>query len=285
MEEQFISKLYIVGTPIGNLEDISKRAEKTLAYVDFIAAEDSRITQKLLNFLNIKKDIISYHEYNKERRSKSIAERILNGKSCALVSDAGMPCISDPGEYLVQVCCSLNIAVIVIPGPCAISSALSLAGTFGGRFSFYGFLSVNKRSRNNTLKEIKNDVKTIVLYEAPHKLYKTLCDLYDHLGDRKVVLVKELTKIHEGADHTTLLKAITDYKDLSIKGEYVLVIKPTEKNKSKNIMNVEQGICIYKKYIKSGKKKSEAIKLASVESGIRKNTLYKEILALKNETN
>ena len=279
-----IGKLYVVGTPIGNLGDLSRRAEETLICVDFIAAEDSRITRKLLSFLNIRKAIISYHEHNKEERSKLISEKILNGESCALVSDAGMPCISDPGEYLVQFCYDLGIPTVVIPGPCAISSALSLAGTFGGKFSFYGFLSINKKIRNKTLAEIKSDPKTIVLYEAPHKLYRTLCDLYEHLENRKIVLVKELTKMHESADHTTLSKAVIDYKDLSIKGEYVIIIKPTENNRSENAVNMEQGICVYKNHIEAGKSKTEAIKLASKETGIKKNALYKEIFCNKLNT-
>ena len=277
-------KLYVVGTPIGNLQDISKRTINTLSNVDFIAAEDSRVTTKLLNFLKIKKPIVSYYEYNKEEKSNTICKRILEGNSCALVSDAGMPCISDPGEYLVQKCIDKKIPVLVVPGPCAISCALSLAGIFGGKFSFYGFLSVNKKNRNETLEEIKSENKTVVLYEAPHKLKRTLRDLYEKLEDRNIVLVKEMTKIHENAVYTTLKEAILEYENKSLKGEYVLIIKEkTRENieKEDSLLKLENTIDLFKNYVLSGKSKTEAIKILSKESGIRKNTLYKKIVELR----
>lgn len=278
------NKLYVVGTPIGNLEDISKRAINTLKGVDFIAAEDSRVTLKLLNFLGIKKTIYSYYEYNKEEKSETICKKILEGESCALVSDAGMPCISDPGEFLVQKCIDYNIPVEVVPGPCAISSALSLAGIFGGKFSFYGFLSVNKKRRNETLKEIKEETKAIVLYEAPHKLKRTLTALYNVLGERNIVLVKEMTKIHEKAMHLTLSKALLSLdNNLTLKGEFVIVIKP-EMKKTKNPcadLDLNHALNLFKSYLRSGKSKSEAVKLVSKETGLRKNLIYEKII--KNE--
>ena len=273
-------KLYVVGTPIGNLQDISKRAVSTLESVDFIAAEDSRVTVKLLNFLGIKKQIISYYEYNKEEKSEFICKKILEGSTCALVSDAGMPCISDPGEYLVQKCIDNEISVLVVPGPCAISCALSLAGIFGGKFSFYGFLSVSKKSRNETLEEIKNENKTVVLYEAPHKLKRTLNDLYKKLENRDIVLVKEMTKIHEKAVYTTLEKAILEYENKTLKGEYVLIIKSKAKEKAKeenDSSDLENAINLYKNLL-SGKSKTEAIKIVCKETGIKKNAIYKKII-------
>ena len=273
------AKLYVVGTPIGNLSDLSLRAAKTLEVVDFIAAEDSRVTLKLLNNLNIKKKVISYFEHNKYEKSKFICEKILNGENCALVSDAGMPCISDPGEYLVQMCFDLNIEVTVIPGPCAVSSALSLAGIFGNRFSFEGFLSVNKKSRNEHLKQIQNETKTMVFYEAPHKLYKTLCDLFKVLGNRNIVLVKELTKIHECAIHTSLECAVSEYKDKNIKGEYVIIVKSEKKViEKKDNGSLEIAIKLYEKFISLGYSKTDAIKKASAEADVKKNMIYRYIL-------
>ena len=275
------NKLYVVGTPIGNLEDISKRAVNTLNNVDFIAAEDSRVTLKLLNFLGIKKTICSYYEYNKEEKSETICRKILEGKSCALVSDAGMPCISDPGEFLVQKCIDYNIPVEVVPGPCAISSALSLAGIFGGKFSFYGFLNVNKKRRNETLKEIKEETKALVLYEAPHKLKRTLSDLYKVLGERNIVLVKEMTKIHEKAIHLTLSKALLSLENtFGLKGEFVIVIKPnTKKTKTRCVdSDLDYALSLFENYLKSGQSKSEAIKLVSKETGLRKNLIYEKII-------
>ena len=270
-------KLYIVGTPIGNLKDLSLRAVETLKNVDFISAEDTRVTLKLLNYLNFKKKIFSYFEHNKYEKSGFICKKILNGESCALVSDAGMPCVSDPGEHLVQECINLKIPVVVIPGPCAVSASLSLAGIFGTRFTFEGFLSVNKKERKKHLDEIKDEMRTMVFYESPHRLYQTLCDLYNCLGERDIVIVKELTKIHENANYTTLKEAVDYYNNKDLRGEYVIIVK--NKKRKKNVSSsMEDAIKLHKLYLKSGKSNLEAVKIVSKELSIRKNDLYKEVL-------
>ena len=191
-----IGKLIIVGTPIGNLQDFSQRAMDTLKSVDFIAAEDTRVTLKLLNHFNIKKPLTSYFEHSDKQKAEFICTRILNGETCALVSDAGMPAISDPGEKLVRLCEEKGIPVTVIPGPSAFTAALCISGISSGRFTFEGFLSVNKKSRREHLNELKFEKRTMIFYEAPHKLKNTIHDLYDTLGDRKIAIDRELTKIH-----------------------------------------------------------------------------------------
>lgn len=276
-----LGKLYVVGTPIGNLKDLSIRAIEAFKEVDFIAAEDTRIALKLFNYLNLKKKFFSYFEYNKYEKGKFICKKLLNGESCALISDAGMPCISDPGEYLVQMCIDSKIPVIVVPGPCAISSALSLAGTFGTRFTFEGFLSVNKKIRKNHLEQIKNELRTMVFYEAPHKLHRTLCDLYEYLGNRKIVLVKEITKIHESAEHTVLKKAITNYDGKKVYGEYVIVVKSKKHKDNEQVdgTNLEEASNFYKKYLALGFKKTEIAKIVSKKLKVSKNKVYKELLS------
>ncbi len=189
--------LFIVGTPIGNLGDISPRALETLEAVDFIAAEDTRVTLKLLNRFEIKKPMLSYFEHNRREKGKIIAERILKGESCALVTDAGMPAVSDPGEDLVALCHEIGVPVRVVPGPTAFASAVALSGLPVGRFTFEGFLSMSKVSRREHLKELQKEKRTMVFYEAPHKLSNTLKDLYSALGDRRIAIVREITKIHE----------------------------------------------------------------------------------------
>lgn len=196
--------LYVVGTPIGNLSDFSPRAVETLQQVDFIAAEDTRVTLKLLNHFGIKKSMVSYYEHNLRQRGEQIIQRILAGENCAIVSDAGMPCISDPGEDLVRLCAEYQIETRVVPGPSAVISALCVSGLVTSRFSFEGFLSTNKRSRLEHLTSIRKDTHTLIFYEAPHKLLSTLKDLYETLGDRKISLVKEITKLHESVNRTTL---------------------------------------------------------------------------------
>ncbi|MEG1819451.1 MAG: 16S rRNA (cytidine(1402)-2'-O)-methyltransferase, partial [Oscillospiraceae bacterium] len=196
--------LYVVGTPIGNLGDISPRALQTLEDCDFIAAEDTRVTLKLLNHFNIKKSLVSYFEHNKLERGEEIVGRILNGQNCALVTDAGMPAISDPGQELVSQCHDADVPVRVVPGPCAFVSALAVCGLSTGRFTFEGFLSTNKLSRREHLKSLVGEKRTMVFYEAPHKLSSTLHDLFEALGDRKIVIVREITKIYEEVIRTTL---------------------------------------------------------------------------------
>ena len=200
-------KLYVVGTPIGNLGDISPRALETLESCDFIAAEDTRVTLKLLNHFEIKKPMISYFEHNRREKGEVIAERILAGENCALVTDAGMPAVSDPGEDLVALCHELGITVCAVPGPSAFVAAIALSGLHVGRFTFEGFLSMNKPSRREHLESLVNEKRTMVFYEAPHKLAATLKDLYSYFGQRDMAIVREITKIHEEVIRTTLKDA------------------------------------------------------------------------------
>ena len=220
--------LYIVGTPIGNLSDFSPRAVETLDMVDFIAAEDTRVTMKLLNHFQIKKPLVSYYEHNKLERGQMILDRILAGESCALVSDAGMPAISDPGELLVAQCAEAGVQVLAVPGPSAVISALAISGLPTGRFTFEGFLSVNKKSRREHLADVKNEQRTMVFYEAPHKLSATLHDMLTAWGDRKIAIVREITKIHEEVIRTTLAEADARFQTEAPKGEIVLVISGAE---------------------------------------------------------
>ena len=217
--------LYVTGTPIGNLGDFSPRAAETLESVDFIAAEDTRVKLKLLNHFGIKKPMVSYFEHNKRERGEIICNRIEQGENCAIVTDAGMPCISDPGEDLIKLCEERGIKTVVIPGPSAVISALAVSGLETGRFTFEGFLSVNKKSRNEHLDSLKNEHRTMIFYEAPHKLPQTLRDLYSFFGDRKLSIVRELTKVHEEVIRTTTKYAAENYADGSMKGEFVLVLE------------------------------------------------------------
>ena len=268
-------ELFIVGTPIGNLGDLSLRAAKTLEEVDFIAAEDTRVTLKLLNHLGLKKPMVSYFEHNKRERGELITERILSGETCALVTDAGMPAISDPGEDLAALCHEKGIKINSVPGPTAFATALALSGMPTGRFCFEGFLSVSNKSRKEHLESIKNETRTIIFYEAPHKLVRTLKDLYDYLGDRQIAIVREITKIHEEVIRTTLKKANERYGDGHLKGEMVLIIEG--KPKSEDVFTLEEAVALADTFIKDGMSKNEAAKQAAKESGIKKGDIYKEI--------
>jgi 16S rRNA (cytidine1402-2'-O)-methyltransferase len=272
----FIKKisLYIVGTPIGNLGDISERATQTLRNVDFIAAEDTRNSLKLLNRFNIKKPMISYYEHNKREKGEQIIARLLNGETCALITDAGMPAISDPGEDLVALCIEKGILVTAIPGPTAFVTALALSGQKTGRFCFEGFLSTAKKARNEHLQSLKEEKRTIIFYEAPHKLIKTLEDLYKAFGDRKITIARELTKIYEELVFTTLSKAAAHYEEKMPKGEFVLIIEGAseteiEKPTDSEIMKA------FQKLTGSGMHKSEAIKQIADAFHLRKNEVYK----------
>lgn len=270
-------KLYVVGTPIGNLSDFSPRAVETLRSVDFIAAEDTRVTLKLLNHFEIKKPLVSYFEHNKRERGDMITSRIEAGEDCALVSDAGMPAISDPGEMLVAQCAEKGIQVLVIPGPSAVVSALAVSGLPTGRFTFEGFLSVGKKSRREHLQEVKNEHRTMIFYEAPHKLSSTLNDMLDAWGDRRIALVRELTKIHEEVIRTTLSEAAIRYADGGAKGEFVLVIEgaPVEE---KSEYTLEEAVSLAKELVQSGLSASDAAKQAAQETGFKKGELYKALL-------
>ena len=264
--------LYVVGTPIGNLGDLSPRAVEAFESCDFIAAEDTRVTLKLLNSFEIKKPMISYH--NRFEMSPRIVARLLNGESCVLVTDAGMPAISDPGEDLVRMCHEHGIKVESVPGPTAFATALAISGMPSGRFTFEGFLSVNKASRTEHIQSIVKEPRTMIFYEAPHKLGATLRDLAAALGDREIAIVRELTKIHEEVIRTTLCAAAEKYADGGLKGEIVLIIegaKPEEKEK----MTVEQAVEEAKRFVSNGDSASEAAKKAAKLSGLKKGDIYK----------
>ena len=222
--------LYVVTTPIGNLADMTPRAVEVLGKVDFVAAEDTRVGGSLLAHFDIHKPLVSYYEHNKCERGEIITARILAGESCALITDAGTPAVSDPGEDLAALCVEKGIKVSPIPGVSALITALSASGMPSGRFCFEGFLSVNKKSRREHLASLKDETRTMIFYEAPHKLRTTLDDLFAAFGDRKLVMARELTKLHEEFIHTTLSGAVELYKDVSPRGEYVLILagKPAE---------------------------------------------------------
>lgn len=272
-----IGKLFVVGTPIGNLSDFSPRAVETLHAVDFIAAEDTRVTLKLLNHFGIKKPMVSYFEHNKRERGDLICARIAAGETCALVSDAGMPAISDPGEMLVAQCAELGIQVLVIPGPSAVVSALAISGLPTGRFTFEGFLSVNKKSRREHLLEVKNEQRTMIFYEAPHKLAATLNDMLAAWGERRIAVVRELTKIHEEVIRTTLSEAAERFADGSAKGEIVLVIEGAPAPE-KSEYTLEEAVSLAKELAQSGISPSDAAKQAAQETGFKKGELYKAML-------
>lgn len=268
-------KLYVVGTPIGNLGDFSFRAIETLQLVDFIAAEDTRVTVKLLNHFEIKKPMVSYYEHNKVQKSDHIISRLLSGENCALVTDAGMPAISDPGIDLVALCHQHAIDVVSVPGPSAIITAAAISGMDVSRFTFEGFLSMNKSKRREHLREIADEKRTMIFYEAPHKLAATLKDMLVFLGNRNIALIKELTKIHENVELTTLADAAEKYADVKLKGEYVMII---EGKKQESIcFSEEDGIALAKRYMAEGLSLSEAAKKAAKETSLKKGDIYKAL--------
>ena len=273
-------KLYIVGTPLGNLGDISPRALKTLGEADFIAAEDTRVSLKLLNHFGIKKPLVSYHEHNAGTRGETITERILLGESCAVVTDAGMPCISDPGEDLVRLCAESGIETVVVPGPSAVVAAVAASGLPAGRFTFEGFLSVKKSSRFSHLEKIKTDERTLVFYEAPHKLVFTLKDMLAVLGDRRLVIARELTKLHEEIIRTTLSGALAIYSnpDKAPRGEYVLVLEgaaPAEETGQE--ISIDEAANAARDLMAEGMPPSMAAKEAAKRSGHKKGDIYKKL--------
>ena len=270
-------KLFVVGTPIGNLSDFSPRGIETLQTVDFIAAEDTRVTAKLLNHFGIKKELVCCFEHNERARSEYICDRMERGESCALVTDAGMPAISDPGQILVAECASRGIPVFAVPGPTAFTAALAVSGLPTGRFTFEGFLSVTRKSRMAHLQELKDETRTMVFYEAPHKLSATLRDMLDAWGNRRIAIVREITKIYEEAIRTTLKEAAILYGDNSLKGEIVLVIEGAGKKESVAFTK-EQAIALAKGYVSQGASAADAAKKAAEETGFRKNDLYKSLL-------
>lgn len=269
-------KLFIVGTPIGNLGDFSPRAVQTLEQCDFIAAEDTRVTLKLLNHFEIKKPMLSYFEHNRREKGEIICERILSGETCALVTDAGMPAVSDPGEELVALCHEKGISVSVVPGPTAFVSALALSGFPAGRFTFEGFLSVNKQSRKEHLQSLENEKRTMIFYEAPHKLRATLADMRSAFGDRRIALVREITKIHEQVIRTSLSQAVLMFEDEAPRGEFVLVVEGAEESEKEGY-TLEEAVQLAEQMINDGLGVSLAAKQAAKQTGIKKGDIYKAI--------
>lgn len=277
-----IGELYIVATPIGNLEDITLRAIKTLEQVDIIAAEDTRHTLKLLNHLNISKPMISYHRHNEEIKTDELINKLLEGKNVALVSDAGTPVISDPGEEIVKKCLENEIKVIPVPGACAAITALIASGIDAKEFTFLGFLPLNKRKRKEKLEQIAKGENTIILYEAPHKLSQTLEELSTITEKRKIVLAKELTKIHES--YVTGTAEELKNKVQQPKGEYVIIIeksKKTIKQEQKELLNQLSVEEHYKYYENKGLDKKEIIKRIAKDRNVNKNEIYKEFIEQK----
>lgn len=270
-------KLYIVGTPIGNLGDISPRALETLENADFIAAEDTRVTLKLLNHFEIKKPLVSYYEHNKVERGPEIIRRLLDGESCALVTDAGMPAISDPGEDLVRLCIEHGIKTESVPGPCAFATALAISGMPSRRFVFEGFLPMEKAERKAVIASLVKEQRTLIFYEAPHKLLNTLSDLYSALGNRSIAIVRELTKIHEEVIRTDLEAAVLRYSKEQAKGEFVLIIEGAKAQENES-MSLEQAVAYAVELVRNGESKTEAAKQAAKESGFKKGEIYKFLI-------
>lgn len=266
--------LYLVPTPIGNLGDISQRCRETLESVDFIAAEDTRVTLKLMNHLGIKKPLISYFEHNKASKGSVILERILAGEVCALVSDAGSPAISDPGEDLVKLCHEAGVTVCAIPGPCAVITALSISGQSTGRFCFEGFLSTAKKSRREHLESLRKERRTMIFYEAPHKLLATLQDMADTFGaDRSISLCRELTKLHEEVVRTTLGQAIQKYTDTPPKGEFVLVLAGAPEE-AEPAASPDDAAARVEALMAAGLSRKDAIRQTAQELKLPKNVVY-----------
>lgn len=265
--------LYLVATPIGNLGDISARAEQTLRGVDFIAAEDTRVTRKLLEHLSIKKPMVSYYEHNRKESGEKILSRLLSGESCALVTDAGTPGISDPGQDLVETCSGAGILTIIIPGPCAAVSALTLSGLPAGRFTFEGFLSTARKSRFDHLNELKTEKRTMIFYEAPHKLQRTLSDMLGIFGDRRISLSRELTKVFEETMRCTFSEAIDHFDLVPPRGEFVLVIEGAKDDLPAGT-DINEALSAANIYIKGGASLKDAVKKAAELTGVPKNTLY-----------
>ncbi len=265
-------RLYLVATPIGNLGDLSPRAVETLAQADFIAAEDTRVSMKLLNHFDIKKPLVSYHEHNRASAGQAILERLLGGEVCALVTDAGTPAISDPGQELVALCGGNGVEVQAIPGCCAAIAALAVSGLDTRRFTFEGFLPAGKQERRAALAEISGEPRTMVFHEAPHRLRQTLADMLEVLGDRRAALCRELTKLHEETVRTTLAEAASYYRDNEPRGEYVLVVAGRERPAS--AMTLEEGIALVQKLREEGMKLKEAARRVADDTGLSRNALY-----------
>lgn len=285
MEKDKKGTLYIVGTPIGNLGDITIRAIETLKSVDVILAEDTRQTLKLLNHFNIQKHLVSYHRHNEDEKIKNVVDFLDSGKDLALVSDAGMPVISDPGQNLIKYLVANNYNIVTIPGVTAVITAIVKSGLDSTRFTFEGFLSINKKQRKQRLESLKNEERTMVFYEAPHKLLATLKDMYEVFGKRNICIARELTKLHEEYIHTTFEEAISKIEQFGIKGEIVLLIEGKDlsvlEQEIKEKQNKIDSVNLVKEYIKKGISKKEAIKQVAKQKGVTKNEVYQECIDIK----
>lgn len=269
--------LYLVPTPIGNLGDMTVRSQKILAQVDFIAAEDTRVSVKLVNYLELKKPMVSYHEHNKVGGGRRILERLLAGESCALVTDAGTPAISDPGEDLVRLCADAGITIIPLPGPCAAITALSASGLPTGRFIFEGFLSVAKKSRSDRLRELSSETRTMIFYEAPHKLTTTLADMLDVWGDRPLVIARELTKLNEEFLRFSLSEALARYSESPPRGEFVLIVGGAAEQE-KGAASIDDALERVAELRRGDISLREASRAAADEFSLSKNEIYNAAL-------
>ncbi|WP_303804842.1 16S rRNA (cytidine(1402)-2'-O)-methyltransferase [Ruminococcus flavefaciens] len=268
---------YVIGTPIGNLDDITIRQLDTLGAVDFICAEDTRVTLKLLNRFEIKKPLVSFHEHSSKADAQKIIDRLLAGESCGIVTDAGMPCISDPGEVLVKMCAESGIDIKVVPGPSAVVSAVAVSGLSTRRFTFEGFLPVPKKERTERLEKLRGETAVMVFYEAPHKLKTTLADLAQAFGgERRIALCRELTKIHEEVLRLTLAEAVEYYNNNEPRGEFVLVLEGAQEGAGEKI-TIEQAMAQVQKLIEMGEKPTDACKAVAKETGFRKSELYAKL--------
>lgn len=274
--------LYLVPTPIGNLGDISPRCAETLAQADFIAAEDTRVSRKLLNHLGLKKPMVSYYRHNTQAGGQAVLERLLAGESCALVTDAGTPAVSDPGEELVALCARAGVEVVALPGPCALITALAVSGLPTGRFTFEGFLAMNKKNRRAHLAALRDEERTMIFYEAPHKLRATLADLLEQFGpERRLTLCRELTKLHEEIRRTTLGEAADWYGEETPRGEFVLVVRGAQPEEEGEC-TLEDGLTLAERLREEeGLSLRDAVRQAAKELGLSRNELYR--LAVEQE--
>ena len=271
--------LYVVGTPIGNLGDITQRQLEILEQVSVICAEDTRVTRKLLSHFDLHTPLLSYHEHSPQAVIDGIVERLQNGDDCAVVTDAGMPCISDPGAILVQQCIAQQIPMQVVPGPSAVISALAISGQDAGRFCFEGFLSVSKKHRFSHLEQLRRETRTMVFYEAPHKLLNTLKDFYEYFGDRSISICRELTKLHEEMTKTTLSEAISHYEQQPPRGEFVLVLAGASEDAEGTELSMEDAVAHIKQRIEAGERAADVCKEVAAQTGFSKRELYQAVLA------
>lgn len=266
--------LYIIGTPIGNLEDITMRQLRMLEEVDFLCAEDTRVTMKLLNHYEIKQQLVSFHEHSSRSDAEKIIGRLLAGENGGVVTDAGMPCISDPGQVLVKLCAENGIEVRAVPGPAAVTTAAALSGMPISRFTFEGFLPVGKKERAERLELLRNETAVMVFYEAPHKLRATLCDLCNFFGgERQIAICREITKLHEEVLRMTLAEACAYYTEQEPRGEYVLVLEGRSADGAEEI-TLEEALALVQQLIDKGERPTEACKAVAKETGFRKSELY-----------